>query len=428
MNVESLELQLQGFRLVQTLVENDPSYFSNHNDIVRAFRWLWRSKGRFLRLQHEDAVPPRFHGESKMLVSFLMNYCKFSCNEDLDILFELIRIFLQPTSTQFSFVGQFLRVMVKCVLNHEQKKLVLQRFFSLGETTEETKVLSIQFLVLPMLSYYFSGEDCCSQGSEKLLLVDESVVRRFVTEILFPKNSVISCGDRLKVQLLQILNLFVQFVPEMVEPSCKEVIKFCWGLLKNEDVMCKGWASLVVSRCIVAFDTPACTKAKQLFLALLRSYQPEGKELVRESLDVLTPSLPQKLSEEEFHKVIDHATRMMMEDLNSANQLAHISHVIVRHPDVFFASRSRFAGYMLNSLSRLGLPQNSPVENRALAVAIIELLLKWEQQSSPNDPRLFPVGQIDSMANFLVRLRILMAEPTDSRAPRIEMGQLISRI
>ena len=89
MVVDSLEVQLQGFLIVLTLLEYDPSYFNTHNDIVRAFRWLWRSKGRFLRLQHEEAVAPRFHDESKMLASFLMSYAKSSYNEDLDILFEV---------------------------------------------------------------------------------------------------------------------------------------------------------------------------------------------------------------------------------------------------------------------------------------------------------------------------------------------------
>jgi transformation/transcription domain-associated protein len=143
MNTESLELQLQGFRLVDTLMSYDADYFQDHNDIVRALRWLWRSKGRFLRLQHEDLVSPRYHGESCFLAAFLTAYAKSFPNEDLDILFELIRIFLQTPTTDFLFVGRFLADTVSYVLNVTQKKQVIERFFSLiaGETSEETKVL-----------------------------------------------------------------------------------------------------------------------------------------------------------------------------------------------------------------------------------------------------------------------------------------------
>ena len=107
MNTEALELQLQGFRLVNTLMSHDANYFQEHNDIVRALRWLWRSKGRFLRLQHEDLVSPRYHCESSLLASFLMAYAKSFPNEDLDILFELIRIFLQTSTSDFPFDIRF---------------------------------------------------------------------------------------------------------------------------------------------------------------------------------------------------------------------------------------------------------------------------------------------------------------------------------
>jgi len=420
MSVESLELQLQGFRLVETLLASDPGYFSNHNDIVRAFRWLWRSKGRFLRLQYEEAVPPRFRSESKMLASFLMSYGKSFHNEDFDIMFELIRVFLQPSSYDFAFVSRFLTDMVTHVLSVEQKKQVMQRFFALlaGESSEEIKVLSIQFLILPMLSFHFSRS-----SKDRTDLVDKALVEKFVKDVLFPKNVVVSCGDRLKVQLLQLSHLFVQYDPDDAEFVRKELVGFCLGLLKSDDTACKGWAYLVVSRCIAAYET-SDKIIWDVYNGLLRAHQPEGRELVQEAVDVLVPSLPKRLTEEEFRKVIDQAAKMMLEDGNSIPQLAHICQMIVRNPNVFFRSRGRFAGYMLNSLNRLGLPINSPQENRVLAVSVVELLLEWECEGDSTEPKFFTNGQVDNIANFLVRLKVLMAEPTDGRTPRVDIATL----
>lgn len=439
MTVESLELQLQGFRLVQTLLARNAGYFQDHNDIVRAFRWLWRSKGRFLRLQHEDVVSPRFHEESKMLASFLMSYAKTSTNEDLDILFELIRVFLQPSTTDFAFVSQFLAEMVSHVLTFDQKKQVMKRFFALlaGDNSEETKVLSIQLLIFPMIAAsYRKLQEASSTfpptGGEKVVvaeaqkdngggarLVDGSVLEKFVKEVLFHRGSPISCGDRLKVELLRLSDLFLVHASEDVEPFRKDMVRFCWGLLKSDDTPCKSWSYIVVCRFISTFETPSKI-ILQVCAALLRSHLQEGKELVRNALDLLIPSLPKRLSDEDFRKVVDQASQMMLEDGNSVPQLAHICQTIVRNPDVFYSHRHRFVRYIVNSLNRLGLPPNCPQENRVLAVDLVDLLLTWEQGASP--PVIFTSENGDTVSNFLIRLKILMAEPPDARSPKVDAG------
>lgn len=427
MTEESLELQLQGFRLVSNLLAADSKYFDSHNDIVRAFRWLWRSKGRFLRLQNEDLVSPRFHGESKLLATFLMAYGESLPNDDFDILFELIRVFLQPSSADFGFVSRFLANMVSHVLTLPQKKHVMNRFISVlsGESSEETKVLSVQYLIYPMVSSHLrelnpeemaTDEDSGTSNG----LIDTALVERFVSHILFPGESAIAYGERLKVELLRLCNVLVCYASSSVQSFWSDFVKFCWTLLKCEDASCKSWAYLVICRCIAVFDTPEKV-VRQVYAGLLRSHQPECRELVREALDVLIPALPKKLSEATFRSLIDQAAKLLLEDGNSTPQLAHICQMIVRNPKVFFPFQSKFSAYLISSLNRLGLPPNSPIENRVLAVAVVELLLDWDQ-SLPTGEVFATPNQLDSVGNFLVRLKILLAEPIDSRASRIETG------
>ena len=68
-------------------------------------------------------------------------------------------IFLQPSSIDFSFIKQFLKETVSGVLSTEQKGQVMQRFLTLlsSEGSEETKILSLQLLVIPMLRNAFQG-------------------------------------------------------------------------------------------------------------------------------------------------------------------------------------------------------------------------------------------------------------------------------
>ncbi|GAX24432.1 transformation/transcription domain-associated protein [Fistulifera solaris] len=420
MTVDALEMQYQGFRLVNTLLSYDPEYFGEHNDIVRAFRWLWRSKGRYLRMQHEDLVHPRYHDESAMLAKFLIAYAKFVPNEDMDILFELIRVFLQPSTSDYSGVGQFLARTVSTVLTPGQKRQVIHRFFALivGESNEETKLLSIQFLIYPIFrstGVRYSETEAPNNSAESSNFVDADIVEKFTHEVIYRKGSPISCGDRLKVELLKLLNVFINQYPHFVEPYRDDVFQFCWPLVKSEDAACKGWAHLVVACFVKTFATPVKVVTKS-YESLLRSHQQEGKDLIKNALDVLVPCLPKRLPEKDLKNAIEQTCQLLLEEGNSTPQLAHICQTIVSSPNTFFPCRARIVGYLISSLHRLGLPQNTSLECRSLVVDLVCLLLSWnEKQKAEIGGEILTRDQGESLANFLVRLRLLIAEPPDPR-------------
>ena len=293
MNIESLELQHQGFRLVETLIKNDENYLKDHNDVLRAFRWFWRSKGRLLRLHHEESLPPRYHEESKLLASFLVDYSR-NIPSDVDLLFELIRIFQQPSTNDFSFVRSFLSDTVSNKLDGKQKQQIIQRFFAIlgGESPEEIKTLSMQLVVYPMLRSSFLGANmkdkstkatACNSDSGSIEekettlaqlefdFIDASVVKKFVKEVLFRDGKQIICGDRLRVELLRLSSLFLEFAPNYVEEFGNDLIKFCWVLLKSDDTSCKSWAYMVVCR-VISVLKASPKFILQVYTALLRSH------------------------------------------------------------------------------------------------------------------------------------------------------------
>lgn len=126
MNVSALELQHQGFKIVETLASLHPQYLENQDEIVRALRWLWRSRGRHYRLLHEEEIPPRYQCESLALGKLLVSYAKANLG-DIDALFDSIRVFLQPqSSVDFSFIKQFLLDTVSCA-DDDHKVVIIQR-------------------------------------------------------------------------------------------------------------------------------------------------------------------------------------------------------------------------------------------------------------------------------------------------------------
>ena len=127
MTVSALELQYQGFKIVEILTSLDPRYLESQNDVVRTLRWLWRSRGRHYRLLHEEEIPPRYHCESLSLGKFLVSYSQAN-RSDTDVLFDLIRIFLQPLSSiDFSFIKEFLLGTVSKIFSVEQQRSLITR-------------------------------------------------------------------------------------------------------------------------------------------------------------------------------------------------------------------------------------------------------------------------------------------------------------
>lgn len=113
-------------------------------------------------------------------------------------------------------------------------------------------------------------------------------------------------------------------------------------------------------------------------MALLRSFHPEGRELIRRALDTLVPVLPARLLPEDFYKVVKWTKKILADDGYSMPQLCHIWHMIIRFSDVFYLYRSQLVPQMLNAITRIGLSANAAPEFRLVAVAVADLVISWE--------------------------------------------------
>ena len=167
---------------------------------------------------------------------------------------------------------------------------------------------------------------------------------------------------------------------------------------------------------------------------------------------MLVPSLPTRLPLADFIKAIKWTKKIMYEEGHALPQLIHMWQLIIRHPSLFYAYRTQFVPQMVNSLNRLGLPPNCPIENRQLAVSLADLVISWELQtpgskkaipsteemgsrihhvpkhneSTPHCPIIdefrLSTAMIELLINFLVRLALFSS---DNKEPTVQ--QLATR-
>jgi transformation/transcription domain-associated protein len=75
-----------------------------------------------------------------------------------------------------------------------------------------------------------------------------------------------------------------------------------------------------------------------------------------------------------------YAKKQVLDESGTLSNLLQLWQLVVRHPDVFYDSRAQFMSQMINTLSRIGMPQQASLENRKLSLDLAGLLLAWEDK------------------------------------------------
>ena len=232
---------------------------------------------------------------------------------------------------------------------------------------------ALQLLLLPMLASSFA------KGEARAVLSAEAI--SIIISRLLGGEMLATYDEALRIELLKLATLLIEHVADQLVEHRKELIKFAWNHLKSEDTQSKQCAYVNVCRFIQVYDTPPKI-ILQVYVALLRTFQPDARALVKQALDILTPALPKRLpaGDHKYPTWIKWTKKIIVEEGHSLPQLIHIWQLVVRHPSLFFSSSAQFVPQMVNSLNRIGLSPNCSVENRKLAVELAQLIISWELQ------------------------------------------------
>jgi len=369
-----LELHYQGLLLIRTLGTFDPTFIPRNRVVLDCIRIIWRSVSRQTRLKNEDHLNTRHQDENRILVECFLCYCR-ERPEHVEILFDMLSIFIQPTVTDFTFLQEFYATELPRTYSAANKKEILWYWLGiLMEPTihEELRVLGLQRLITPMLAYTFA-----EKKHEIPEIIDGKMIQEFM-KTAYHSSRLPHYSEPLKIELLKLATLLIEHLGDELIDHRRELIKFAWNHLKADDSFSKKWAYVNVCRFIAVYETPAKI-ILQVYVALLRTFQPDDRGLVRAALDILVPALQDRLDADDFYKSLRWTRKIMYEDGHTLPQLVHMWHLITRHPTLFYSYRVQFVPQMVNSLNRVGLPPSTHIENRHLAIGLVDLILSWEQ-------------------------------------------------
>lgn len=141
------ELQFQGIRIVALLVKFDDQWLSTQQEVIKAIKRIWWDDAYQARHKNIEQLEYTHWKEPKLVVKILLHYF---CHHptDIDILFQLLRAFIDRFVPEFQFLRDFLEKTVAQNYTVEWKRSAFFRFVDLFPTTEMSQVILLFCVIL----------------------------------------------------------------------------------------------------------------------------------------------------------------------------------------------------------------------------------------------------------------------------------------
>ena len=311
--------------------------------------------------------------------------------QNLDFLFQLVEAFtadaIKPHASFFSYLYSHLI----CSESTELWRSIVMRsldLYSSRTSSQKVKAFVFRKIVNPIFAMDVLRNH--QKAGVERRFVDKSIVEAIHNKLWKPQLLDISeenaqpGADHSRLELLQLSALLLKYYHNQVSEARKDIIKFGWSYMKLEDTINKHAAYVLVSYFIAQFETP--TKiVNQIYVALLKAHQSEGRALVIQALDLVAPFLPKRLSigvpaDVRYPVWAKWPKKILSEESSNLQQMICIFQFMVRHPDLFYEAREQFVNHIIPSLSKIAPLPNPSNEHKKLVLNLIQMVLHWEKK------------------------------------------------
>ena len=312
--------------------------------------------------------------------------------DDLDSLFGLVKAVtaenFKPSQALFSYIYQH----IICSQSVDLWKTVVLRsleIYASKAATQKTKSFLLHYLVNPIVAMDVMRISKQADSSSKTTrLIDKAVIESIHTKIwkvniVDQNDDVTQPGiDHTRMEVLQLSAMLVKYYDSNLQDVRKDIIKFAWTYIRLEDVINKHAAYVVIGYFIAHYETPAKI-VQQVYYTTLKASQNEGRALVTQALELIAPVLPKRCiaAPGDRNPVWAAAPRRILaEEGQNVQQMTSIFNFLVKHPDLFYDSRDKFAGVIIQNLRKIAQPPNPSNESKKLVLHLMTLIWQWEQK------------------------------------------------
>lgn len=361
-------------------------------------------------------------GEQAM--DIFMTYLK-NAPQDLEFLFQLIdAVTADEIKTYPSLFAFIYSHIIESHSNDYWRSIVMRSLdlYSTRGSSQRTKTFAFRNLVNPI----FAKDVMRSSSQIDRRFMDKSIVEAIHTKLWKPQLTDLSEDngqpgvDHSRLELLQMSALLLKYHHTLVSEARKDIIKFGYSYIRLEDTINKHAAYVLIGYFIAQFDTPSKI-VNQIYVALLKAHQNEGRALVIQALDLVAPVLPRRLNgpgDSRFPMWARWPKRILSEESSNLQQMISIFQFMVRHPGLFFEAREHFIPHIIPSLSKIAPLSNPSNEHKKLVLNLIQMIWEWEERRVRGGDK-SPSQLIESPQ---ARKRKLELNHSDTASPSSNLG------
>uniref|UniRef100_A0A8D8QZ10 Transformation/transcription domain-associated protein n=1 Tax=Cacopsylla melanoneura TaxID=428564 RepID=A0A8D8QZ10_9HEMI len=383
---ERLEMQYTGIRLVSILIKMDDKWLSSQTQLVSVVQKIWRDSTYLERHCKVENISYVHWKEPKLAVKIILHY--FSRHPNIiDLLFFTLMAVTDKLLPDFTFLREFLDVTVAQTYPIEWKRNAFIRFIELfksNSVSQELKAKILQLILIPCFTVCFErgeGDELIAGTKEE----QKNLATFFISQIVEawePSN----LSDSLRILVLQMSCLLVEKAYHHINDTSqgktsnnivKPLIIFAWPSLLSKncvDPATQYYGHLLLSHVIAKF---AVSKriVVQVFISLLKAHASEVSAVVRQALEILTPTFPERV--DNGYRILAFWTKkIIIEEGHSHSQLFHLLTLIVKHYKVYYPVRHGLIQHMVANMQRMGM--STSIDHKKLSVELADVIVKWE--------------------------------------------------
>ena len=297
--------------------------------------------------------------------------------------------------------------------------------YSSKSASNKTKHFLLHYIVNPIVAMDVMRHWNQPDQNKAVRLMDRTVIEAVSSKIwkvhpdMSPDDQGQSGIDHTRFEVLQLSAMLVKYYHSTLQEARKDIIKFGWTFIRLDDVINKHAAYVVIGYFIAHYETPPKI-VTQVYLSLLKTNQNEGRTLVTQALELIAPVLPKRCGGGPNERNAAWAVaprRILADEGQNVQQMTSIFHFLVRHPELFFEARDKYAILLISSLRKVAVPPNPSHESKKLALNMMWLVWTWEQWRVEGKPSSSPEAARDESLSPTSKKRKLDTDQPMSSPP-----------